>query len=259
MHPELFELFGIHFYTFGLLIAMGFLSAAFWIMYRAKDAGEPETLYAESTLWLIVSGLLGAKLFYFLFFPHQFLADPMGALMSSGGLVWYGGLVAVVMFVWVFTRLHRISFMSYADLLAPPAALGLAIGRLGCLMAGCCYGGASALPWAIQYPLGHQTHPLHVHPSPVYETMMALVLMAGLLVFEKRQQVLGFGRGAVGALFLMGYGFIRFVLEYFRGDRLVWFEPLNLSASQLISVVGVLAGLAMLLYTRKQAKKSVMS
>lgn len=255
MHPILFEINGFAVYSFGLMMASAFLVANLWMTWRAKQAGENEQLYFESTLWIIVSGILGAKLFYFIFFPHIFFADPIGALVSQGGLVWYGGLITATAAIIVYCKLKNINIWTFGDILTPPAALGVAIGRIGCFLSGCCFGGGCNLPWAVQYPFGHETHPHLVHPSPLYETF-AMVIATGLLLWiDKHKQFKGVTTGG----FFVLYGIIRFVLEYYRGDRLVWIEALNLSASQCISLAGVIGGALTVYILKKQHEKTAYS
>lgn len=242
MHPVLFEVFGFKVYSFGLMVALAFLTGFAVMLYRARQTGENVEDYMESTIWLIIAGIGGARLFYFLFFPQAFLADPVGSLLSQGGLVWYGGMIGVTAAAILFTRLKRIRIWRYGDNIIPGAAIGLAIGRIGCLLAGCCYGGPCRLPWAIHYPHDHVTGGAAVHPSPLYETVLLLMVFGFLLWIDKRKPFEGFTTW----IFFVLYGIVRFVLEYFRGDRLVWIDTLNLSASQVISLVSIGAGLLML-------------
>lgn len=253
MHPILFTVFGHPVYAFGVMIALAFLLGALWIVQRGKAQGFSEELFLEATLWIVVSGLVGARLFYIFFFPALFFKDPFGVLFNQGGLVWYGGMIAVTLTVWLFCKRHQIAFNKLGDIVTPPAALGLAIGRIGCLLAGCCYGAPCELPWAIQYPPGHETFPHHVHPSPLYESI-SLLIVTFLLAWIDRYKKFD---GATTWLFFVLYGIVRFVLEYYRGDRLVWLVSLNLSASQVISLAGIALGLIMLgiLVSQKSTQK----
>lgn len=248
MHPIIFDFNGIQIYSFGLMMATAFLVATLWMTWRAKQAGETEHLYFESTLWIIVSGILGAKLFYFIFFPNILFSDPIGALLSQGGLVWYGGLISATATTVFYCKVKHINLWTFGDIITPAAALGVVFGRIGCFLSGCCYGGNCHLPWAVQYPIGHETHPHWVHPSPLYESTAMIIATALLLWIDKHKQFKGVTTGA----FFVLYGIIRFVLEYYRGDRVVWIEVLNLSASQCISLVGVLAGVVTVIILKQR-------
>ncbi len=243
MHPILFKLFGIEIPSFGVMMALGFLAALYWVVRRAKAMGEDPESFLGVAPWLIIAAVVGARLCYFLFFPDIFWADPLSAILSRGGLVWYGGMIGCILALIAFSRTQKIPFFKIGDIIAPPAALGLAFGRIGCFLAGCCFGGPCALPWAVVYPTGHGTHPHAVHPAPLYESFLALVLMSIMLQLGKRWPQ----TGVISWSFVAGYGLIRFFIEYTRGDRLIWLDALNLSASQTISLVGVLIGLIMLI------------
>jgi phosphatidylglycerol:prolipoprotein diacylglycerol transferase len=244
MHPLLFEFLGIKVYSYGVLVALAFLLGFSLILYRAKKAGDNPDDYLEAAIWFIIAGIGGARLFYFIWFPQVFFQDPIGSLLSQGGLVWYGGVIGVVLATVIYTRLKKISLRHFGDIVAPAAALGLGIGRIGCLLAGCCYGAVCDLPWAIHYPAGHETHGLAVHPAPVYETILMFLLTGLLLKMDKRKPFEGY---TMGWFFILA-GLVRFILEYIRGDRLVWIESLNLSASQVVSLLGMVAGGLMLLF-----------
>lgn len=250
MHPILFEPFGFKIYAFGVMVALAFLIGFALMAYRAKQAGDKPDDYLESAIWFIIAGIGGARLFYFIWYPHLFLQDPIGALVNQGGLVWYGGLIGVLLAAIIITRLKKIGLLHFGDIMVPCAALGLAIGRIGCLLAGCCFGAPCNLPWAIQYPPGHETHGLLVHPAPLYETLLMLGVTGLLLKLDKAKPFEGF----TTAWFLICAGLVRFVLEYMRGDRLVWIESLNFSASQVISLIIMLAGLGLLMFLSARQK-----
>jgi phosphatidylglycerol:prolipoprotein diacylglycerol transferase len=238
MYPVLFEFFGLKIYSYGVMVALAFLLGFALIFHRARQAGDRVDDYMEAAIWFIIAGIGGARLFYFIWYPDVFLQDPIGTMLSQGGLVWYGGVIGVTVAVLLFTRIKKIRLFHFADIVAPAAALGLAIGRIGCLLSGCCFGSVCNVPWAIQYPHIHETHGLPVHPAPLYETFLMLAAMGALLKLDQKKPFEGY---TTGWFFIMA-GLVRFVLEYYRGDRLVWIEPLNLSASQVVSVAGILIG-----------------
>lgn len=242
MHPFLFEILGLKIYSYGVLVALAFVIGFALIGFRAKQAGDNPDDYLEAIIWFIISGIGGARLFYFIWYPQVFLSNPLGALFSQGGLVWYGGVIGVLLATVLYTRLKKINLNHFGDIVAPAAALGLAIGRIGCLLAGCCYGAPCDVPWAIHYPHSHETQGLAVHPAPLYETALMLLVMAVLLKLDKHKPFEGY---TTWWFFILA-GLVRFGLEYIRGDRLVWITSLNLSASQVVSIGGILLGIGML-------------
>lgn len=252
MHPVLFEIFGHPVHGFGLMIALAFGIGFAWGVKRAKAAGLNPEHYLEACTLMLVAGIGGARLMYAVYFPEAFWADPLGMLFGSAGLVWYGGVIGVVLAIFFYTRWRNIPLLAFADVLVPTATLGLAIGRIGCLLAGCCYGAPCDLPWAIQYPAGHATHPHLVHPSPLYETLAMLAATLVLVAVDRHKCWIG----QTSAVFLVLYGISRFGLEALRGDRLIWWHlspEFGLSASQIISFVSILAGVMLWLVTRSRS------
>jgi phosphatidylglycerol:prolipoprotein diacylglycerol transferase len=269
MHPILLELFGIKIYSYGLMVGLAYLLGFAIICARAKRAGDNPDNFLEAAIWFIIAGIGGARIFYFFWFPKIFIRDPIGSMFSSGGLVWYGGVIAVLLATYIFTSIKRIRLLHFMDVVAPGAAVGLAIGRIGCLLAGCCFGSVCHLPWAIQYPMTHETHGLPVHPAPLYETALML-LVAGFLYYLERKAAakrqassryrndVTMLEGTTSAWFFILSGIVRFIVEGVRGDRLIWLifplfgQKVDLSASQLISLGGILIGLGIFLYQKKK-------
>ncbi len=247
MHPIFFHLGPLTLYAYGALVALGFLVGSIWVARRAQRAGEDVDTYLQSIFWIIIAGFTGARLLYVIYYPDAYLADPLRMVLDRGGLVWYGGLVSAVLASLVFVKIKRLSLPKFADILSAPAAIGLAIGRVGCFMTGCCYGKPTHLPWAVQFPPGHETHPLHVHPTQLYESLGLLVLIILLQWAYKHSKT----PGLTACLFFVGYGILRFLIEYLRGDVVFWVAHV-LTASQVFSLVGIFLGLGLMLMLRRK-------
>jgi phosphatidylglycerol:prolipoprotein diacylglycerol transferase len=170
--------------------------------------------------------------------------------------VFYGGLIAAIVVCIYQLRKHRLPLWTSGDLFAPGIALGYMVGRLGCLLAGCCYGKPTDVAWAITFtdPVANLNvgTPLNVplHPTQLYESLAGLVIFLVLVVFERR------GRAFAGRtfwLFVLFYSVSRFVIEFFRGDDrgmpLEW-----LSTSQLISLILFPLSLVMLWYLSRPSR-----
>jgi phosphatidylglycerol:prolipoprotein diacylglycerol transferase len=293
LRPILFSLrlgsheVGLH--TYGVLIALG-IAAGIALAYReGRRQGLDGGRLLDLAFWLTVAGLLGSRLAYGLVNLGDFAracvgsdqplgAEPrsLGAWLSDctrilhvweGGLVFYGGGIGAAVVAALFARRERWSFWRVGDVFAPALALGHALGRLGCFAAGCCFGKAAAVPWAVSFPAGSVafdemlsqgaiapgaalTSPLH--PTQLYEAAGELLIFGLLLALRPRV------RDRAGALFLAYvalYAPLRFVVEVFRGDaarlyvvplttpRLAaWLglpaaEPALLSLGQVMSVV----------------------
>jgi phosphatidylglycerol:prolipoprotein diacylglycerol transferase len=144
---------------YGLMLLLGIVSGVGMAMYRARQGGLDPEIILSLAIWLVVGGVVGARLFYVVEYWDQNFAgkSPRETLLEiinipEGGLVIYGGLVgAAVAFVF-FVQKHRLPLLAMADLIAPSMAIGLALGRVGCFLNGCCYGGQTDLPWHVTFP-----------------------------------------------------------------------------------------------------------
>ena len=255
MYPKLFELGAINIYTYGVLLAAAYLTGLQVARVRARRRGLDPNRVMDLGIYIIISALIGAKLMLLIVEFEHFslsLAD-LWALVRSGG-VFYGGLfLAVPVALW-YMRRHRMPTWTTCDIFAPGIALGHAIGRIGCLMAGCCFGRPASVPWGITFtsPLAASNvgTPLGVtlHPTQLYESGVALFIFAFLLLTERRGRPFH-GRTFWGYALL--YGITRFIIELYRGDeRGTVFDVL--STSQFLSILVVPLSLVMLLWLGRQ-------
>ena len=257
MFPRLLELGPITLYSYGLLLALAYLAGLRLAIVRARARGLNPERVLDLGIWIIVSALIGAKLLLLVTDWRQFMSSPrqLLSLAQSGG-VFYGGLIlAVVVALW-YIRRHKLPMWTTTDVFAPGIALGHVIGRLGCFLAGCCYGKVTTVPWAVvftdPFAAANAGTPLnvHLHPTQLYESGAEALILVGLLAFEKR------GRAFPGRTFwgyMLAYGISRFIIEFFRGDagRGLYFQQ-AISLSQVISIVLVPLSLVMLWWLSRQ-------
>jgi phosphatidylglycerol:prolipoprotein diacylglycerol transferase len=140
-------------------------------------------------------------------------------MVQKGGLVFYGGFIGACIATIIYSRIKKIKLWKLADAFAPSIALGHAFGRIGCLMTGCCFGKACSAPWAITFPVGHETHPvgssaIPVHPTQIYESVLNFGLYLFLAWMYRRKKF----DGQIFALYLVCYAILRSVVELFRAD-----------------------------------------
>jgi phosphatidylglycerol:prolipoprotein diacylglycerol transferase len=258
MHPYIFQtdLFGmlsepLSLHAYGLLIATGFLLAMSLSRRQAAREGEDPEMMVDLTFYLLLSGLIGARLVFILTQLTAFMAHPLEIFMFwRGGLVWYGGFIGAVSYLAYHSRKANIPFFKTVDILIPYMALAHGFGRLGCLFAGCCFGRPATLPWSIVFPVQSMaqhtqymmgwiplTAPsLPVHPTQLYEAGAEFAMFWLLLLLRPSKRF----HGQLFLLWVSLYPIIRSVIEMYRGDkeRGVYI----LSTSQYISIgVGIMA------------------
>lgn len=249
MHPRLFDLGPFTIYTYGVLLAAAFLLGLKLATTRARRRGLDPARILDLGIYIIVAAIAGGKLLLLVTDFRSFRANPADflSLARSGG-VFYGGLILAVLVAFWYMRRHRLPLWPTFDVFAPGIALGHAIGRAGCFMAGCCWGHATTLPWGVTFtdpftgsyvgtPLG-----VPLHPTQIYEMLAETAILLFLLWLER-----GHGRNFPGRTFwtyILLYGLSRYGIEFFRGDPrgAVWI----FSTSQFISVVLVPVSVMML-------------
>lgn len=258
MHPILFNAGPVTIYSYGVLLAAAYLLGLGMAVRRAKAVGLDPTRIMDLGIWVIIAALVGAKALLFIVDFEHFTSSwqEFTTLLRSGG-VFYGGLIAaIVVCIWQLRR-HRLPLWSSGDLFAPGIALGYMVGRLGCLLAGCCYGRPTGVPWAITFtdPAANLNvgTPLNValHPTQLYESGAGLVIFVTLLLLERRP---GHFPGRTFWSFALLYGVLRFIIEFFRGDTSRGYVFNMLSTSQFISVFLVPLSLFMLWYLSRPAR-----
>ena len=266
MHPKLFELnfFGLSLplHTYGLMIATGFLIAMMLSARQATKEHEDADRIVDMAFYVLLAGLLGARVIFIITKWDDYMRNPIEILMFwRGGLVWYGGFIGAALFLIFYSRRYKINFFKYADILVPYMALAHAIGRFGCLAAGCCHGKPTESFFGISFPAdsmaahSHQVEgliapgvdSLPVHPTQLYEAGAEFLLFLFLL-WIRRAKVF---HGQILLVWLGAYPVIRSIIEMFRGDkgRGVYI----LSTSQYISI-GI-AMVAIVLYFKLRQKR----
>jgi phosphatidylglycerol---prolipoprotein diacylglyceryl transferase len=249
MHPILFEVAGFPVYTYGVLLAAGYLLGLQFALVRARKRGLDPNRVMDLGIWIIVSALVGAKLLLLIVEFDTYGRSPRDllSLVRSAG-VFYGGLIlAVAVALWYLWR-HRMPIWTVTDVFAPGIALGHVIGRFGCFFAGCCFGRPAGVPWAITFHSDYAKTiagaPLDVplHPTQLYEAGAELMIL-GVLLFTERK-----GRTFPGRtfwLYMLLYGISRFIIEFYRGD--VRGTIGMLSTSQFLSLLIVPLAIVMLI------------
>jgi phosphatidylglycerol:prolipoprotein diacylglycerol transferase len=217
MWPQLFSLGPFGFNAYGVLVAFGALAGLFALQRTAPLVGWSKKAAGDLGFWLIVSGLVGARLFYVLFHWPEFQRRPLAILEYwRGGLMFQGGVVAAGLFAFYRLRAESQRFLAFADAVAPPLAFGQSLGRLGCHAAGCCYGRpVTDFPLAAVFPPGGPApFGFPLYPTQLGEAMGLFALFLALFFSLKKYPP----PGRVFGFYLFGAGSLRAFMEQFRGD-----------------------------------------
>lgn len=255
MYPILFRIGNFDVTTFGLMMFLSFLSAAWLLGKQLERYGFKRDIAWDVLAWVAIGGILGAKFYYLALHWQDLVADPVGELTSRGGLVWYGGLMGGVLAYYLQVRAKKLPTALMFDATAPALAFAYAVGRLGCFLVGDDYGVPTDSRVGIAFPNGAPPSTagnlraigvdvpasvpdatvLAVHPTQLYEIGLALIMFAILWNIGKRS----LHRGHLFALWMALYSVERFLIEFVRakGDIFVF----GLSTSQLMSVLLLVA------------------
>lgn len=263
MYPVLFKipLFGgITIYSYGVMVALGFVAGMWWVVTESKRVGQNPGRAMDLVFYVILAAILGSRILHVAVSERErFLQEPlMFFKIWEGGLVFYGGLIAAVLVSIWYLRRHRLNTLIYCDIFAPGIALGHALGRIGCFLAGCCYGRAlDATHWfCVTFPLDrHSFAPggVPLYPTQLMESAGEFINFGILALLSRRKRF----DGQLIATYLMLYALLRGFVEYFRGDAVRGFiiEPW-LSTSQFISIIMFALGAALYVWQSKKSRKA---
>lgn len=251
MYPVLLEVGPLTVYSYGALMALGFLGAAWLVRKGLRFQGCDPEISSGLALWAAGGGLVGARLLFILGNWSDFLANPWALVFSGAGFVWHGGLIGGIVGVSLFIRRHDLAWRNVMDAVAPGVALGHGIGRIGCHLAGDGdWGPPTDLPWGVAYRdavIGWPYAPgVLVHPTPLYEAAV-YVAIAAVLWSRRHPDVLPRTPGALFWSYLLLAGVARFLLEFVRLNPVLL---AGLSQAQVISIGLMLAGGGLLMLNR---------
>jgi phosphatidylglycerol:prolipoprotein diacylglycerol transferase len=256
MIPVLFHIGPLSVYSYGMMMALGFLAADYVITLECRRRGIVTEYASSIVVWAAILGISSARVLDILNNFSSYLADPKSMILSGSGFVWYGGLLGGILGAYLVSRYYNIGFLKTTDMCAPALAIGQAIGRLGCQLSGDGdWGLPSRLPWAMAYPraiVGWNSQTVlkldahgqlvsgffpgvRVHPAPIYETL----LYTGVFVILWRLRGKGLADGRLFFLYLMLAGAARFMVEFVRINPRVF---IGLSEAQLIAIAMIIFG-----------------
>ncbi len=214
MHNELLTIGPVTIYGYGLMIGIGVILAMLTGEKRAAKFGLKGDMVYSVTIVAVLFGFLAAKILFIITQWKDFIADPKEFLSTSGFVV-YGGLIGGIIAVLIFCRLKKSNGVDYIDLMVPSVALAQGCGRIGCFLAGCCYGRPTDLPIGITFThSAFAPNGVSLFPTQLMMSAGDFVISAILFAFASKERK----RGQLTLMWLMLYGVGRFIIEFFRGD-----------------------------------------
>ena len=203
MKNELLTIGNITIYGYGLMIAIGVISAYLMSEFRAKRNGLDENHIFPLLIWGVLSGIIGAKLLYYITIIDEIIADPSLVIKNiSDGFVVYGGIIAGILAGYIYCRVKKLEFWKYLDIVVPSIALAQGFGRIGCFLAGCCYGRETTSWCAITFTNSSY--------APNGVPLVPTQLIAILVWLSGKNKI----PGRISALYLIFYSIGRFVLLF---------------------------------------------
>jgi phosphatidylglycerol:prolipoprotein diacylglycerol transferase len=266
-------------FGFGAMLFLGFVAGAWTAGRRGATIGYKPEMIWDIGIWLFIAGVIGCRVFYCiqygsrLFYNdvggHAVLKSLPGLLLAAvnlpdGGLVYYGGIPAGLLAAFWICRQRHLSLLALGDVLIPSLFLGMAFGRIGCFLNGCCYGDRCNLPWGVQFPMGSvpdmamvlrgfvgadQDLSVRLHPTQLYSSLDGLFLFLlthAYFPFRPRN-------GAVVALGALTYPLTRFAIESLRADELGQFNT-SLTISQWVSILTFAVGIVFAIWLSRRPR-----
>ena len=255
MHPVLIQFGKVTVYTYGFSIAVGFIVGILLAKHEAKRTGIDADLIMDLSFYIILSAIIGSRLFYVLTSPESFLKDPLSIIkILTGGLVFYGGFALSFIVAVIYIKIRKMPLWQTADIFAPSIALGQFFGRLGCFSAGCCFGKVCDLPWAITFNNPDSLAPtgIPLHPAQLYHAFGDLLIFSLLLFLKNKKKY----EGQIFWMYIVMHGTTRFFIEIFRGDfrGKIFFNMFSIS--QIIGTIMVITGIVIMFFLNKKATDS---
>jgi len=259
---------------YGMMILIGFLTGVWMAARRSRLLGIDPKHCLDLSVTGVLVGLLGARILHVLMYWNMFDPFHAGSFDSSrivdmlkiweGGLVFFGTLLAILPYTYLYCKRAKIPPLPFLDLAIPSVFAGQAFGRVGCFLNGCCYGKASDLPWAVQFPPGSPPFEFHVserlisanavcslqiHPAQIYAAISAALIAAFLYAYWPRRRYDGF----ILSLALIMAGSVRFFEELLRSDEPALFEFVPfMTIAHWIALGLILSGFGMMFFFRNR-------
>lgn len=238
MRKVLFQIGSFSVYSYGLMIAIGIILAGVMFMKRAdKEKYNDDSLF-NALFLTVLFGMLGGKILYILVNIKSIISDPSILLNFGEGFVVYGGILGGVIALAIYSKKKKWNILETFDLAAPSVALGQAFGRIGCFLAGCCYGKETNLWIGVKFPVDSLAPSgVYLHPTQLYSSAFDFALVIVLILFARSNKK----KGRVFSVYLILYSIGRFLVEFLRNDERGAIGIL--STSQFIAIFTLILGI----------------
>lgn len=245
MHNDLFSIGPLTIHGYGLMIGIGVffaMMAGLWLAKKKKLSGDEILSF---TILCVFLGFLSAKVLYCIVEWKYFIKDPLSVLGSDGFVV-YGGIIGATFFSALYCRLRKLDFWKYFDVVLPSVAIAQGFGRIGCFLAGCCYGRETDSFIGITFHSSkYAPNNVSLYPTQLFSSIGCFIMAAVLFIYLRKDRK----SGIAGSLYLIMYSIGRSVIEGFRNDYRGAVGPL--STSQFISIFILIAGIVLLILSSK--------
>ena len=238
MKPVLFQVLGKDIYGYGTMIAIGILSALLLLNYRIKNKDYNEDDIFNMSIVAIISGVLGGKLLYIITDIKNIIEDPSILKDIGNGFVIYGAIIGGALAVYLFCKKKKWETLKMFDIVIPSIPLAQGFGRIGCFLAGCCYGKPTTLPIGIEFTNSpFVSAGVTRHPTQLYSAVFDFSLALFLLWYNRKERK----DGRIFSAYIIIYGIGRIIIEFFRDDPRG--KVGALSTSQFISLFAIIIGI----------------
>ena len=255
--PVLFSIGPIHVRWYGVMYILGFIASYFLIQKqeRSKQIGLTGTTAQDLVFYLAIGVIAGGRLGYILFYEYNdltaYIKNPLEIIATwHGGMSFHGGFIGCVIAGWIFSRRRGIPFAALADSAVVTCPIGLGLGRLGNFINGELFGRPSDVPWAMIFPAGG---PVPRHPTQLYEAFAEGVALFTIMWILRKKP---FKDGMMIAFFLLFYGILRFIIEFFKEpDPQIGFVFTYFTMGQVLCIAMVPASILLMLYINREGSE----
>lgn len=245
MHPVLLKLGRITIYSYGLMMALAIISGILIALYRGKKRGTSPEVITDISFYGVIGGIVGAKLFYIIISAPYVFRNPEKIFeVLSSGFVVYGSIIGGVLAGYIYCRKKKLNFFEKFDIIAPSLAFAQGVGRIGCFLAGCCYGRETDCELGVVFKNSlYAPNGVRLIPTQLISSAGDFLIAAVLMIYARKKRM----DGRVAGLYLILYSIGRFLVEFLRNDPRgnIYF----LSSSQFICIFVLIGGI--IIFRRK--------